>query len=134
MNKLKGTIVEIHLSDNISMVKVDVDGDIFSSIILEGKKSPANYKIKDNVAVLFKETEVGLAKNLSGMISLRNRFKSKIVKIDKGPILAKVTLNYKKNKIESVISTQSAEQMQLREKDEVEWLVKTNEVTLMKNP
>jgi molybdate transport system regulatory protein len=134
MNKLKGTIVEIHLSDNISMVKVDVDGDIFSSIILEGKKSPANYKIKDNVAVLFKETEVGLAKNLSGMISLRNRFKSKIVKIDKGPILAKVTLNYKKNKIESVISTQSAEQMQLQEKDEVEWLVKTNEVTLMKNP
>jgi len=134
MNKLKGTIVEIHSSDNISMIKVNVDGDIFSSIVLEGKKSPVNYKIKDNVAVLFKETEVGLAKNLSGMISLRNRFKSKIVKIDKGPILAKVTLNYKKNKIESVISAQSCEQMELKEKDEVEWLVKTNEVSLMKNP
>ena len=58
---------------------------------------------------------------------------NEIVKIDKGPILAKVTLNYKKNKIESVISTQSCEQMELKEKDEVEWLVKTNEVSLMKN-
>jgi len=134
MNKLKGMIVEIHSSDNISMIKVNVDGDIFSSIVLEGKKSPVNYKIKDSVAVLFKETEVGIAKNLTGMISLRNRFKSKIVKIDKGPILAKITLNYKKNKIESVISTQSCEQMELKEKDEIEWLVKTNEVSLMKNP
>ena len=134
MNKLKGKIVNIQSSDNISIIHVDVDGDMFSSIVLEGKKGMMNYKIKDNVTLLFKETEVGLAKDLTGLISLRNRFKAAIKKIDKGPILAKITLNYKTHTIESIISAQSTNQMKLKEKEEVEWLVKTNEVTLMKNP
>jgi len=134
MNKLKGKIVNIQSSDHLSIIHVDVDGDVFSSILLEGKKSPVNYKIKDPVTLLFKETEIGLAKNLSGMISLRNRFKAVVKKIDKGPILAKIAMNYKGNTIESIITTQSAEDMKFKEKDEVEWLVKANEVTLMKNP
>ncbi len=134
MNKLKGKISDVQSSDHISIIQVNVDGDVFSSIVLEGKKSPLSYKPKDNVTLLFKETEVGLAKDLSGMISLRNRFKATIKKIDKGPILAKVTLQYRTHTIESIISAQSATQMKLKEKEEVEWLVKTNEVTLMKNP
>ena len=134
MNKLKGKISGIQSSDNMSIIKVDVNGDVFSSIVLEGKKGPGNYKIKDDVTLLFKETEVGIAKDLSGMISLRNRFKAVIKKIDKGPILAKITLNYKGHTIESIISAQSTSDMRLKEKDEIEWLVKTNEVTLMKNP
>ena len=134
MNKLKGKIVNIQSSDNISIIHVDVDGDILSSIVLEGKNGPTNYTIKDNVTLLFKETEVGLAKDLSGMISLRNRFKATIKKIDKGPILAKITMHYKNHTIESIISAQSASQMKLKNSEEVEWLVKTNEVTLMKNP
>lgn len=134
MNKLKGKIVDIQSSDNISIIHVNVDGDVLSSIVLEGKKGPSNYRVKDNVTLLFKETEVGLAKDLTGMISLRNRFKATIKKIDKGPVLAKVTLNYKDHIVESIISAQSAVQMKLKDKEEVEWLVKTNEVTLMKNP
>ncbi len=134
MNKLKGNIVDIQSSDNISMIHVDVEGDVLSSIVLEGKQGPSNYRIKDNVTLLFKETEVGLAKDLTGMISLRNRFKAVIRRVNKGPILARVTLDYKGHIIESIISAQSALQMKLKEKDEVEWLVKTNEVTLMKNP
>ena len=134
MNKLKGRIVDIQSSENISIIQVDVEGDVFSSIVLEGKKGPANYKIKDSVTLLFKETEVGLAKDLTGMISLRNRFKAVIQKIDQGPILAKITLHYKNNTIESIISARSTDHMKLKEKEDVEWLVKTNEVTLMKNP
>ncbi len=134
MNKLKGKIKDIQSSDNISIIHVDVEGDVFSSIVLEGKKGGANYKIKDDVTLLFKETEVGIAKDLTGMISFRNRFKSVITKVDKGPILAKVTLRYRNHTIESIISTQSVLQMKLKDKEEVEWLVKTNEVTLMKNP
>ena len=134
MNKLKGKIIDIQSSDNISIIEVDVQGDVFSSIVLEGKKGPCQYKKNDKVTLLFKETEVGLAKDLSGLISLRNRFKSVIKKIEKGSILAKVTLNYKNNTIESIITTKSAHRMKLEENEEVEWLVKTNEVSLMKDP
>lgn len=134
MNKLKGKIVDIQSSDNVSIINVDVDGDVMSSFVLEGKKGPSNHKVNDSVTILFKETEVGLAKNLTGMISLRNRFKAVVKKIDKGPVLARITLKYKENTLESIISTRSATQMKLHAGDEVEWLVKTNEMTLMKDP
>jgi len=132
MNKLEGKIVEIQSSQNISMVKIDIDGDVFSSIILEGMSGPSNYKLNDSTAILFKEAEVGIAKGLTGRISLRNRFKAIIKKIEKAPILAKITLRYRKYDIESIITTLSAEQLELKENEEVEWLVKANEVTLMK--
>src|SRR3989338_1641982 len=92
MNKLKGNIIDIVSSEHISMIAVDVQGDIFSSIVLEGKKGPRNYKVTDKVTVLFKETEVGIAKNLTGLISFRNRFTSTIKRIEKGPILSKISL------------------------------------------
>ena len=134
MNRLKGKVVEIVSSENVSMVKVDVDGDILSSIVLEGTRGDINYKAKDIVTVLFKETEVGIAKDLTGMISLRNRFKAIVIKIDKGIVLSKLTLAYNDYKIESVISTQSVREMKIKEGEVVEWLVKTNEMSLMKDP
>ena len=132
MNTLKGNIIQVESSDNISIVQVEVGGDIFSSLVLEGRAGPSNYRINDQVTLLFKETEVGIAKNLSGLISFRNRFKSVIKKIDQGQILTKITLDYKNVAIESIISTKSAKQLALRENDDVEWLVKSNEVTLMR--
>lgn len=132
MNKLTGTITEIQSSDHISLITVDVGGDVFSSIVLEGTHGPVHYKTGDTVSLLFKETEVGIGKNLSGMISLRNRFKSSVTNIEKGKILTKVALSYKNHAIGSIISTSSANRLELKENDEVEWLVKSNEVTLMK--
>ena len=132
MNKLTGKIVGIQSSDNISLIDIDVRGNIFSSIILEGKKGQSHYTIGDEVGVLFKETEVGIAKNLTGMISFRNRFKSRITKIEKGKILTKVTLDHPNGTIGSIISTSSAERLGLKEMDDVEWLIKSNEVMLMK--
>ena len=132
MNTLRGKIVEIESSDVMSLVRVNVDGDILNSIILEGKKTSMNYKKGDDAKLLFKETEVGIAKNLSGQISFRNRFKATIKKVEKGTILTQIVLDYKGHRLESIISTRSANDMNLKDNDLVEWLVKTNEVSLMK--
>lgn len=115
----------------MSLISVDVAGDVFSSIILEGKKGRVIYKKGDDVNIVFKETEVGIAKDLSGQISFRNRFAGRIKKVERGLILTKIVLEYKGQVIESVISSKSADAMKLREQDMVEWLVKTNEVSLM---
>lgn len=130
MNTLTGKIFDIQSTEMISLIGIDVEGDIFSSIILEGKQGPMNYKTNDRVNILFKETEVGLAKNLSGQISLRNRFGAKIQKIERGFILSKITLDYKGQWIRSIISTKSADEMRLQENDPIEWLVKSNEISL----
>lgn len=114
----------------MSMVDIDVSGDVFSSIVLEIPGTAAYLKQGHEVGLMFKETEVSIAKNLTGLISLRNRFKATVKALEKSQILTKVILNYKNFQIKSIISTRSAEKLQLQSGDEVEWLVKTNEVSL----
>ena len=130
MNKLIGKIVLIESSQHMSMVDIDVDGDVFSSIVLETPASAAYLKQGNDVVLLFKETEVSIGKNLVGLISLRNRFKATINRIEKSEILSKIFLNYKNKEIISIISTRSTQKLALIDGDNVEWLVKTNEVSL----
>lgn len=134
MNIVKGQIQSIKASNMISIVSVNVDGDLFSSTVMGGKKGEPSFKKNDWVNIIFKETEVGIAKGLTGQISLRNRFPGKIQKIEKGDIFSKIILKYKKFTIESIISTKSTEEMGLQKNDTIEWLVKTNEVSLMEIP
>ena len=130
MNKLNGKIVLIESSAHMSMVDIDVDGDVFSSIVLETPSSASYLKQGSPVTLLFKETEVSIAKNLSGLISLRNRFKATVKHIEKSAILSKIYLDHKGRTIVSIISTRSTQKLGLIEGDAVEWLVKTNEVSL----
>ncbi len=131
MNKLTGTIVHIESSEHMSMVDVDVKGDIFSSIVLETPETASYLKVGRAVTLMFKETEVSIGKNLSGQISLRNRFGAVIRSIEASGILAKVLLDYQSVQIVSVISARSAVKLNLKKGDSVEWLVKTNEVSLL---
>lgn len=130
MNKLIGKIILIESSQHMSLVDIDVQGDVFSSIVLETPASASYLKQGNEIALLFKETEVSIGKNLSGLISLRNRFKAKILRLEKSDILAKVFLDYKGQEIISIITSRSVHKLGLIAGDEVEWLVKTNEVSL----
>jgi molybdate transport system regulatory protein len=130
VNKLNGTIVSVQSSPEISMVEVDVSGDVFSAVVLETPANAPYLKVGTKVEIIFKETEVSIAKNLSGLISIRNRFKAGIKKIEKHTILTTVVLTYKTNEITSIISTKSSQRLDLTEGEDVEWLVKTNEVSL----
>lgn len=130
MNKLIGKIILIESSQHMSMVDIDVEGDVFSSIVLETPATAPYLKQGNSITLLFKETEVSIGKNLTGLISLRNRFKATIRRIEKSDILSKVFLSYKNKEMISIISTRSAQKLGLADGDEVEWLVKTNEVSL----
>ncbi len=133
MNKLFGKITAIESTEHMSLVDIDVDGDIFSSVVLETSTTTDHLTAGRRVILLFKETEVSIAKDLSGEISLRNRFKAVIENIERSQILSKVILDYQGKKIVSVISTRSTDRMGLKEGSVVEWLVKTNEVMILKN-
>jgi molybdate transport system regulatory protein len=130
MNQLTGTIAAIESSSEISIVEVDVAGDLFSAIVLETPQSTTYLRSGQPITVLFKETEVALARDLSGLISIRNLFQGRIIKITPHAILTTVTMDYKNQAITSVISTKSARRLDLKEGQNVQWLVKTNEVSL----
>jgi molybdate transport system regulatory protein len=132
MNKLPGTITKIQQSGAIILVDVDVNGHGFSAMLIESASQPEWLKTGNTIDLVFKETEVSLAKNLSGMISMRNRMKCTIEQIERGELLSKITLKFQQYTVTSAITTRSVESLSLKHGDEVEALVKANEVSLMR--
>jgi molybdate transport system regulatory protein len=131
MNKLRGRISRIEYNDHVSLVDVDVSGDHFTATLLETPDDAPYLRVGNVVDVLFKETEVSLAKGLSGLISLRNRVLTTVKLVRGGVILSEVVLDYRGQTISSIITTGSIRRMDIKQGDEVEALVKANEVTLM---
>jgi len=116
----------------ILLVDVDIDGQGFSAMIIESATYPEWMQTGQLVSLVFKETEVSLAKNLSGLISMRNRMKCTVLQIERGELLSKISLQFQKYTITSAITTRSVDMLKLQIGDEVEALVKANEVSLMK--
>ncbi|HCA27327.1 MAG TPA: tobe domain protein [Betaproteobacteria bacterium] len=131
MNRLPGVIAAVETSGHISLVDVDADGGRFTAAAVGTAENMGYLQPGKAVTLLFKETEVSLAKQLSGMISLRNRFPSRIKALERGNILSKITLDYHGREIVSVITTRSVQRLELEIGDAVEGLVKANEMTLM---
>lgn len=115
----------------MSLVDVAVGDDVFAATLLETPETADYLRVGANVTLLFKETEVSLAKNLSGQISLRNRFPATVCSMERGDILTEIRLDYAGNALTSIITTRAVSRLQLAVGDEVEVLVKTNEIVLM---
>lgn len=131
MNKLRGRIISIQSNDHVSLVDVAVNDDIFTATLLETPDDAPYLKVGNVVEVLFKETEVSLAKGLSGLISLRNRINTTVSAVRSGVILSEVVLVYGAYTLSSIITTGSIKRLDIKPGDSVEALVKANEVTLV---
>ena len=130
MNKLTGQIAAIECNSHMSLVDVLVGNDIFSATLLETPATKSHLKVGNAVSLLFKETEVSLAKNLSGLISLRNRLDVTVCSIERGDILSAVMLDYAGKSLTAVITTRGVDRLQLAIGDEVEALIKANEMVI----
>ena len=130
MNILTGTITQILQSGAIMLVDADVDGQGFSALLIKSATRPHWLEVGQNVRLVFKETEISLAKDLSGRISMRNRMKCVVVSINRGELLSSITLQYQKFIIHSAITTRGVDSLELEVGDNVEALVKANEISL----
>ena len=107
-------------------------GMVFSALLIESATHPEWLQTGNTIDLVFKETEVTLAKNLSGIISMWNRMKCIILQIERGELLSKINLKFQEYIVTSAITTCAVDSLQLAIGDEVEALVKANEVSLMK--
>jgi molybdate transport system regulatory protein len=130
MNQLKGVIAAIQSNEHMSLVDVSIGRDTFTSILLETPESTPYLKPGHPVALMFKATEVSLGKNLSGMLSLRNRIPATVLNIRRGEILSEVELDYDGQVFYSIVTTRAVDRMELVVGDAVEALVKSNEMSL----
>ncbi|MBW6508431.1 MAG: TOBE domain-containing protein [Desulfuromonadales bacterium] len=131
MNSIPGTIAAIDTDGNLSLVDIEVSSDFrMSALIVETPEHCPWLKTGHKTKILFKETEVSIARNLSGQISLRNRFTATIAAIRSSGMLAEITLDSAGHQVISIITNRSAQKMELKTGEQVEWLVKANEVSL----
>ncbi|MGA8147990.1 MAG: TOBE domain-containing protein [Gallionellaceae bacterium] len=131
MNRLPGIITAIESNDHLALVDVVVGQDAFTAMLMETPQNAPYLRVGNTVAVLFKETEVSLAKDLSGRLSLRNIVRGIVRQIRRGDILCEVVLDCNGNTLTSIITTRATKRLELQEGDEVDALVKANEVSLM---
>jgi molybdate transport system regulatory protein len=131
MNKLPGRIKQIQKSGAIMLVDVDVNGHGFSVLLIESVIHPQWLQTGNIISLVFKETEVSLAKGLSGKLSLRNRMICTVQQIERGELLSKITLQFQQYSIASAITTRAVDSLQIKVGEEIEALVKANEVSLM---
>lgn len=134
MNRLSGQIEAIETQGSVAIVDVKLGALSLTALLLGGAEQLASWCGGQAVELLFKETEVALAKNLSGQISLRNRLPGRIAGIEWGQVLTRVRLQLDEAQaapVSSVITTRSARKLQLEIGDRVEGLVKSNEMSLI---
>lgn len=130
MNILTGTITTIQTHDEVSLVKATSNGIAFTAIVLDTPATTDYLTIGKNIRLLFKETEVIIAKDFDLNISVQNRIPCSIHQIIKGVILSELSLSFGGATIKSIITTNAVKQLGLKENDTVLALIKTNEISL----
>jgi len=132
MNKLTGTITQLQLSGAVMLVDVRIDGQDFSALLIDSTANQQWIKVGETVNLIFKETEVSLARNLSGSLSTRNRLQQcTVTGINRGDLLSLVSLRFGQHSIASSVTTRAVDSLQLLVGDRVEALIKATEVSLM---
>lgn len=130
MNRLSGQIAALEVEGSIALVDVTVGARRFSATLIGAGDEVAGWHQAMPVTLLFKETEVSLARNLSGLISMRNRLPGRVTAIERGRLLTRVRFEMDGNPVAAVITTRSCDMLALAVGDEVEGLVKANEMSV----
>ena len=128
MNRFKGYITDLETHNHLNLVKVDVNGIKLTSIILcDDSYAP---KLGEETEVLFKETEVTLGLDQNLAVSQQNQLPGEITALEKGKLLARVSINTICGPINAIVTANAVEQLQLKIGNSIKALIKTNELML----
>lgn len=128
MNKLEAKITKIQSHDSLNLVNFEFKNTNLKMISLELDDS-----IKENKKVVLniKPTSITLAKNLTGLLSSSNKLLGKIKSLEKGELLSNIVSDVKDTLIETVITTNSFNKMDLKINDEIILLFKASDLSIM---
>jgi molybdate transport system regulatory protein len=131
MNRIDVIINRIASSGGIMLADLR-SGDIeLTALLIDTVYNPVWLFEGNDVYAVFKETEVSIAKNFAGLISLRNKIPCTIDKIERGELMSLVKMSCGLVLISSAITTRSVDALALQTGDAVTAMIKANEVTLI---
>lgn len=132
MNRLNAIIKEINCSGGVVLVDLETESFPLSALLIDAN-NPEWLRKESRVIALFKETEVSIAKDFSGRLSMRNKLPCTITDINYGKLMSTIALDFNKKLIVSAITTRSVNLLELKPGDKVLALVKANEIALQEN-
>jgi molybdopterin-binding protein len=128
MNPIVATIKKINNIDSLNIVEFDFFGNTLKMMSLDLNK---NVQINKKVKLAVKPTNVSIAKNLSGEISLSNQIVATIKSIENGVLLSSIILKANDTYFESIITADSAKRMNLKKDEEVTILIKASDLSIL---
>ena len=130
MNRLAGHISAIKVSGALSEVSVTLKGNISMRVIVIENPDTASYLNPGHpIEVIFKETEVILAKN-DPQVSLMNKIEAEIEVIKEGELLSEISLRSEAGNIKAVVNSDAVAVLGLKVKDQILAMIKQNEIML----
>ncbi len=127
MNTLHAVITNIDRHESLSFLEIDAAGIPLGILLFD--LNP-RFRKGCGVKVLFKETEVSLAKELAGEVSFSNRFSAIVTAIKSSCMLADITLLSAAGEFASIITVRAVEKLDLKINDEVTVLIKASQLSL----
>ena len=116
MSQLIASIIKINTLDGLNIVQFDFLGIPLKMMSLDLSK---DIQVGKKVLLGVKSTNISIAKNLQGEISLSNQIIAKIQNVQNGELLSSITLKKDDILIERIITVDSSKRMDLKENDEV---------------
>lgn len=128
MNRVEAVITAIGSQEGITIVAFEAEGQPMKMMALEISGELA---VGSAVALGIKASSIAIAKALEGQLSISNRLETTVESMIKGRLLCSVKLRFGSALLESVITSESAERLQLQPGDSVTALVKASELSIL---
>ena len=127
MSQLVATIKKINSIDNLNIVEFDFHGLTLKMMSLDLN---ADVQVSKKVKLSVKPTNISIAKNLIGEISLSNQIVATIQSLENGQLLTSVILKINDTLLESIITVDSSKRMNLQIGEVVTILIKASNLSI----
>lgn len=128
MNKFNAKIVNIESEGMLHIVKFEF-GDILMSMMSLELGSDVGAGVE--VVLSVKSTYIALAKEFDGLVSYASQIPATITDIDRGKLLGVVELDAFGYRLESIITRESMDRMNLSVGEVVTMLIKASELSIV---
>jgi molybdate transport system regulatory protein len=130
MNSVPGIVESITKDDLFSIVRISSRGHLFSAAILLAGEEIPYCRINANVVMTFKEADTFISLHDEKNVSCRNRFVSRITDMVQSQAMSRITVDFKGIPIISLITTASAQFLNLEKGMDVVCMVKATSMML----
>lgn len=127
MSQLVATIKKINSIDNLNIVEFDFHGLTLKMMSLDLN---ADIQVGKKVKLSVKPTNISIAKNLIGEISLSNQIVATIENLENGQLLSSISLKVHNTILESIITVDSSKRMNLQIGEKVTILIKASNLSI----